>query len=477
MEIFKLFGSVVVDTDKANQSLQKVDKEAEGLGKTLLGGVQKAGKFALGFTAAAAGAGGAMLKMAGDTASAMDEIDKASQRMKIGAEAYQELSHAAELSGVSMSTMEKAAKKLEGTGLNLDDALAQIYSFETAEERSAAAAELLGEKVAYELTPMLNASGEEFSAMREQAHELGLVMSEDTVKNGAELNDTLTNVKEAVSALGTGLGAQLMPIVKDMCDMLIAFLPQIQGIISQLGPVLANTLQSILPVLMSIVQSLLPPLLSLMEALLPVFTLLCETLLPLIAALIQGICTVLTEIVIPVITAVVKAVSVAVESVIDFFKNFKSNMSAIWDSIVNVFKKPINAILGFINGLVSGVVSGINAVIQAMNKLSFDIPDWVPGLGGKKFGFDLQELTAPQIPLLAEGGTIMGSGSVIVGEAGPELLSLPQGASVNPLSEGSDISMLRDEVRDLKEELIYAITHRTIEWNDRELGRMVKNYA
>lgn len=477
MEIFKLFGSVMVDTDKADQSLQKVDKKAEGLGNTLLKGAQKAGKFAAGLTMSAVGAGSAMLKMASDAADTMDVIDKASQRMKIGAESYQELSHAAELSGVSMSTMEKAAKQLEGTDLNMDQALEQIYAFETAEERSAAAAELFGEKVAYELTPMLNASGEEFEAMREQAHELGLVMSEDAVKSGAELNDALSNVKASISALGTNLGTQLMPIAKEMCDMLIAFLPQIQAVMSQLGPVLTDTLSAILPVLMNLVQSILPPLIELIQALLPVFTLLCETLLPIISALIEGICTFLSTVVIPVITTVVKTIKSAVDSVINFFKNFKTNMKNIWDGIVNVFKTPINAVIGFINKLVSGVVTGINTVIKAMNKLSFDIPDWVPGLGGKKFGFNLEELTAPQIPLLAEGGTLTGSGSVIVGEAGPELLSLPQGASVNPLSEGSDISMLRDEVRELKEELLHAITHRTIEWNDRELGRLVKTYA
>ena len=45
-------------------------------------------------------------------------------------------------------------------------------------------------------------------------------------------------------------------------------------------------------------------------------------------------------------------------------------------------------------------------MIRAMNKLSFDIPSWVPGLGGKKFGFNLKEIKTVKIPKLAQGAVI-----------------------------------------------------------------------
>ena len=41
-----------------------------------------------------------------------------------------------------------------------------------------------------------------------------------------------------------------------------------------------------------------------------------------------------------------------------------------------------------------------------MNRLKFTIPDWVPGLGGETFGFNIKTLTAPQIPLLAQGAVL-----------------------------------------------------------------------
>ena len=38
-----------------------------------------------------------------------------------------------------------------------------------------------------------------------------------------------------------------------------------------------------------------------------------------------------------------------------------------------------------------------------MNKISFDVPDWVPGIGGKSFGINI-----PEIPKLAKGGLAFG---------------------------------------------------------------------
>ena len=44
---------------------------------------------------------------------------------------------------------------------------------------------------------------------------------------------------------------------------------------------------------------------------------------------------------------------------------------------------------------------GINTVIKALNSISFDVPDWVPLVGGKHFGINLSPLTAPKLPKLS----------------------------------------------------------------------------
>lgn len=86
--------------------------------------------------------------------------------------------------------------------------------------------------------------------------------------------------------------------------------------------------------------------------------------------------------------------------------SLKTTVTNIFNGIWNTIKKIINSILGGIEGMANGVVNGVNTVIKALNKLKFDIPDWIPGLGGKKFGFNIGLIPKVSIPKLAEGGYV-----------------------------------------------------------------------
>ena len=66
--------------------------------------------------------------------------------------------------------------------------------------------------------------------------------------------------------------------------------------------------------------------------------------------------------------------------------------------------------------MANGVVNGINTVINALNSLHFDIPDWVPGLGGKSFGFNIGTLATVSLPRLAKGGIVDGATPLIAGK-------------------------------------------------------------
>ena len=105
-------------------------------------------------------------------------------------------------------------------------------------------------------------------------------------------------------------------------------------------------------------------------------------------------------------TALSKAWNTIKSTATSVFTKLKSTFTSIWNGIKNAFRTPINAIIGFINRLVSGVVSGINGMIGVLNRLHFDIPDWIPLIGGKSFGFNIGYLYAPQIPYLASGAVI-----------------------------------------------------------------------
>jgi hypothetical protein len=74
-------------------------------------------------------------------------------------------------------------------------------------------------------------------------------------------------------------------------------------------------------------------------------------------------------------------------------------MGGIADVIFGPFKTAFNAIAKLWN--------------NTIGKLSFTIPSWVPGLGGK--GFDV-----PDIPMLAEGGIVTSAQLAMIGEKGPE---------------------------------------------------------
>ena len=102
------------------------------------------------------------------------------------------------------------------------------------------------------------------------------------------------------------------------------------------------------------------------------------------------------------------------------WEGIKTFFKGIWDTMVSILKVPMNFIIGAINVLLEGIMAGANAAIKALNKLSFTVPDWVPGLGGKKWGFNIKELKLHKIPYLARGGIIDQPTLAMVGERGKE---------------------------------------------------------
>lgn len=126
--------------------------------------------------------------------------------------------------------------------------------------------------------------------------------------------------------------------------------------------------------------------------------------------------------------------------VIDFIQGvFTGNWEQAWQGVVNIFgglfdnlvnmvKAPLNGIIGLLNG----AIGAINSLISGLNSISFTMPSW---LGGGHFGINIPYI--PNIPYLAKGG-ILSQGSAIVGEAGPELLTMMGSrAMVQPLTNST----------------------------------------
>ena len=82
-------------------------------------------------------------------------------------------------------------------------------------------------------------------------------------------------------------------------------------------------------------------------------------------------------------------------------------VSSIWDGITSVVRGAVDGIIRIINGMISAIVGGMNAVIGLLNGFSFDVPEFAQdALGTAKIGFNIDPITAPQIPYLAQGAVI-----------------------------------------------------------------------
>ncbi|PER62417.1 tape measure protein [Bacillus cereus] len=113
--------------------------------------------------------------------------------------------------------------------------------------------------------------------------------------------------------------------------------------------------------------------------------------------------------------------------IIDFISGaFSGDWDKAWKGIVEIFDGVFNGIELAAKAPINAVISMINALIEGIN--SIDMPDWVPFVGGGKTHI-------PTIPMLATGGHVLGDGSFIAGEAGPELFTKRGNrVSVTPLS-------------------------------------------
>lgn len=103
------------------------------------------------------------------------------------------------------------------------------------------------------------------------------------------------------------------------------------------------------------------------------------------------------------------------------WNGIKKFFIGVWDVIVGSLKASVNLLIGALNTVYNAICGVINACIEAINKISFTVPDWVPGLGGKQFGgFNLQKIQPINIPYLANGGITTGATIAKIGEAGRE---------------------------------------------------------
>lgn len=373
--------SIKVDTNTAKQELQNFGDEATSNSGVLskFGGIAKTA--AIGVAAmgtAAVGAGAAALKMAQSSAETADRVDKMSQKIGLSKEGFQEWDYVCNQSGVNVEVFKNGMKTLttqmasaqDGTssavdafktlGITWDDGNGKLKDQETmmneaitalsgmkdGTERATLAQQLFG-KAGTELAPILNSGSDGIAELKDNAHALGLIMSDETVNAGVKLGDTIDDVKASFGAIGTKIGAEFMPLVQEVADWIIAHMPEIQAVVETV---------------FSVVQSVI------------------DTLSPLI----RGLLTVISDVVTSAQTegtafnAIWKGIQAVFESVIAIIKSvfkafdsaFKGDWSGFWNAILNILK-------GFISLFTAAGKAIFTALWDGLKAIWTDISTWV----------------------------------------------------------------------------------------------------
>ena len=414
LEIFKLVGSVFIDTDKANESLQKTDTNANKLAETF----GAAGKTVLGVGAAIGtaviGAGTAMISAANDAAQTADEIDKMSQKIGMSAQSYQEWSYIMEQNGMDIDKLQTGMKTLltqmdkvqEGNAdaistfeqlgvevLNADgslrsqEAVMQDTIFALAEmgdtaERARLQTELFG-KAGTEMSPMLNQGADAILDLQNRAHELGLVMSDEAVKAGVEYGDLSSDLQQSFGMLKTNLGSALFPVLNSVIEKLIDFMPTLQAIGEQLGPVasefieelippLADLAADLLPVILDSVSNIIPLLSDVVRSVIPVIIELFQQLLPVVVELVQAVLPVAAELLsklMPIVSTLLSFITPILSAVIQLLPPLLELVMAILNPLLDLIQELLVPLTELLTTILTPLISILELCIDPLTSM------------------------------------------------------------------------------------------------------------
>lgn len=240
-EIFRLFGSIFIDTTEADKSLSKTDSKAKKLQDTLGKAVTGAAKMATGVVASISAAGAAVFAFADNVASVGDTIDKQSQKLGLSAKGYQEWEAVLGHCGASIDSFKGGMKTLtsaittgsksqvaafKAVGLSMEQVqsmsredvlnavITGLQGMDESAERTSIATTLLG-KAAGELGPLLNTSAEDTAAMKQAVNELGGVMSDEGVAASAAFKDALQDLTTIGAGFKNAMGTKVLPYVTE----------------------------------------------------------------------------------------------------------------------------------------------------------------------------------------------------------------------------------------------------------------------
>ena len=244
----KLFFDILAH-DKTKQAFDAVEKRLSSTQQKVQAfgrGMQVAG------AAVSAVGAGVALAVRGQL-NAADELGKTAQQLGLPVEALSQLQYAADLSGVSMSSLETGmrrfsqnmaqdADKFEALGVSvrdldgamrptmdvMEDVAQVLASMPDGAEKTALAMDLMGRSGA-EMIPLLNGGRDALREMMEEADRLGLTISGETAAAAAAFNDNLTRLGGQMGGLTRIVSAELAPVLERISDVIVSVAQRFQG--------------------------------------------------------------------------------------------------------------------------------------------------------------------------------------------------------------------------------------------------------
>lgn len=355
------------------------------------------------------------------------------------------------------------------------DALAKV---ENETQRDTLAMQLFG-KSADEMAGIIDDGGTALKEMGAEAEASGLILSQDALDGANAFNDGLDTLKakaqQAFFSSGAALAENLLPLLDTLVEKMSVALSWIASLdgetltmigtvllavaaISPIAGIISKITGSIQLVTQAINFLIANPIVLLIAAIVALVVLIAtkgdeiQAILQKVDNFLQNVfATDWTKIFGPVLGNILNGFFKNVKNiwdsikrifsgVIDFIRGvFTGDWERAWKGVQDIFgglfnglvalaKAPLNGIIGLLNM----AIGAINSLINGFNSIGFTMPKW---LGGGSWHPNIPNI--PSIPFLAKGGTVL-SGSAIVGEAGPELLTVgPGGTKVQPLTNSS----------------------------------------
>ncbi len=404
MNLFDLVAVLSLNKRNYEEGLDEAEHEASSFGDKLKSGLATAGKVGAA-SLAVVGAGATMvtkslLNTSAEVASLGDHIDKQSQKIGISAQAYQEWDFILTHSGASVDSLqasmktlsnqaEQNAEEFEKLGISQEEVansspeelfervVKGLQGMEASTERTAIASKLLG-RGATELAPVLNATSDDIEEMRQQAHDLGKVLSDENVKAGAAYEDSLYNLQTSIGGIKNKMAVEFLPALVNIMDGLTGMFSGDESATEKLSQgldLLANRITESIPKIAEIAGKLIETFGKALIQNLPAITKSAVQIVKMLISTIAENLPMVIDMGIDIIMALIDGLIEALPAVIDGLIYL---VVRIIEKLPDIINKLVEALPRVIEMLIEGLIDNLPILIQGAINLVLGLINHLP---------------------------------------------------------------------------------------------------